>query len=35
MCKLEPLGEYLRMGSVAISGRFPRLATAINKRFTI
>ena len=35
MFKLEPLGEYLRMGSVAISGRFPRLATAINKRFTI
>ena len=33
--KLEPLGEYLRMGSVAISGRFPRLVTAINKRFAI
>ena len=35
MFKLEPLGEYLRMGMVAISGRFPRLATVINKRFTI
>ena len=35
MFKLESLGEYLRMGTVAISGRFPRMAAAINMRFAI
>ena len=33
--KLNPMGEYARMGSEMLKVRFPRIADAINRRFAI